>query len=187
MEEEIQDVPQKEQVMHKKHITLLLEGIVLLISGLVLLIAPKTGLGLFSAALGLLIALDGLNRTLTTFKRPETTLTLKIISIVELALGVLILCFAFIIGQNVGTILIFILGIILIVIAALRFFEFIRSNKDGKGFPFYALFSLGLGIILINIPQIASQLILRLIGLIPIVMGAFFIRLAFVQRDKIIK
>lgn len=187
MLEEIQDIPAQEQTMNKNHITLLIEGIILCITGLILVIAPKTGLGLMSAGLGLLIALDGFRRTITTFKANKAPLSRKIISIVELATGIVVLCFSFIIGKSLGTVLIFILGIILIAIAILRFVEFIRAYTQGEGFPLYALSTLGLGIVLIMIPQVASQLILRLIGLIPVFAGVVFIRLAFIQRDKIIK
>lgn len=187
MEEEIQDVPEQEQKMHKNHITLLIEGIVLLITGIVLVVAPKAGLGLVAAGLGLLIALDGLHRTIQTFKNLESTPALKIVSIVELSLGVLILCFSFIIGKSLGTILIFILGIILIAMALFSFVEFLRSDRGKEEFPFYALFTLGLGIVLLIIPQIASELIVRLIGLVPVLIGIVFIRLSFIQREKIIK
>lgn len=187
MKEEIQNVPEQEQQMHKNHIALLLEGIVLLITGLILILAPKAGMGLVAAGLGALIASDGIHRTITTFKSLDTTLFLKIISIIEMALGVIILCFAFIIGKNLAIILIFILGIILIAVAILHFIEFIRSKKEGKRFPVYALFTLSMGILMVIIPKVASQLLLRLLGIIPVLIGIISIRLAFSKRNSIIQ
>ena len=190
MDQEIQEIPEKEQHFKKAWLFFLVEGIIAASMGLVLLIWPGAGLTFTAVVIGIALAADGISRLINSFyflsgERRDLFIINLIRGLLQIILGAFIVTNPSGAGKVGAGFLLTLAGIFIIVWTVID----LLKNKTQSGslkFRVENIIFLLFGAVLIAVPVFSANILLRIIGLIAAAGGGFTIYMAFRIKRQIV-